>query len=34
MVSSSTNHSIIKMFDQNILIKILSDIDTHTNGRT
>lgn len=29
-----TKHSIIQAFVQNILIKILSDIDTHTNDRT
>lgn len=31
---SLTKHSIIQAFVQNILIKILSDIDTHTNDRT
>lgn len=31
---SLTEHSIIQAFVQNILIKILSDIDTHTNDRT
>lgn len=29
-----TKHNMIQAFVQNILIKILSDIDTHTNDRT
>lgn len=29
-----TKHGVIQAFVQNILIKILSDIDTHTNDRT